>query len=140
MKTEDTVIPYKLRKEQSLAVAQTEEYYKSGLGKEYLWNAKPRFGKTLSVYELCKRIEAQNVLIVTNRPAIANSWYSDYVKFLGKESGYQFVSNADPLKGKTYVLSRTGYVKANSASVHPYHCIEFVSLQDLKGSIYFGGE
>ena len=140
MKAEDAVIPYKLRKEQSLAVAQTEEYYKSGLGKEYLWNAKPRFGKTLSVYELCKRIEAQNVLIVTNRPAIANSWYSDYVKFLGKESGYQFVSNVDSLKGKTYVLSRTDYVKANSASVHPYHCIEFVSLQDLKGSIYFGGE
>ena len=110
------------------------------MGKEYLWNAKPRFGKTLSVYELCKRIEAQNVLIVTNRPAIANSWYSDYVKFLGKESGYQFVSNVDSLKGKTYVLSRTDYVKANSASVHPYHCIEFVSLQDLKGSIYFGGE
>ena len=140
MKAEDAVIPYKLRKEQSLAVAHTEEYYKSGLGKEYLWNAKPRFGKTLSVYELCKRIEAQNVLIVTNRPAIANSWYSDYVKFLGKESGYQFVSNVDSLKGKTYVLSRTDYVKANSASVHPYHCIEFVSLQDLKGSIYFGGE
>ena len=79
-------------------------------------------------------------MIVTNRPAIANSWYSDYVKFLGKESGYQFVSNVDSLKGKTYVLSRTDYVKANSASVHPYHCIEFVSLQDLKGSIYFGGE
>ena len=58
----------------------------------------------------------------------------------GKESGYQFVSNVDSLKGKTYVLSRTDYVKANSASVHPYHCIEFVSLQDLKGSIYFGGE
>lgn len=140
IKAEDTIIPYKLRKEQSLAVAQTEEYYKSGLGKEYLWNAKPRFGKTLSVYELCKRIKAQNVLIVTNRPAIANSWYSDYVKFLGKESGYQFVSNADSLKGKTYVLSRADYVRANSTSAHPYHCIEFVSLQDLKGSIYFGGE
>ena len=45
---------------------------------EYLWNAKPRFGKTLSVYDFCKQVDAQTVLIVTNRPAIANSWYSDY--------------------------------------------------------------
>ena len=54
---------------------------------EFLWNAKPRFGKTLSVYDFIKQIGAVNVLIVTNRPAIANSWFSDYVKFLGSESG-----------------------------------------------------
>ena len=35
-------------------------------------------GKTLSVYDFCKQVDAQTVLIVTNRPAIANSWYSDY--------------------------------------------------------------
>lgn len=87
--------------EQAAAVEQTEKYFQSGMGNEYLWNAKPRFGKTLSVYELCKKMEAQNVLIVTNRPAIANSWYSDYAKFLGMESGYQFVSNTDSLKGKS---------------------------------------
>ena len=46
-------------------------------GGEYLWNAKLRFGKTLSVYDFCKQVDAQTVLIVTNRPAIANSWYSD---------------------------------------------------------------
>lgn len=140
VKSEDTVIPYTLRNEQAVAVEKTEGYFKSGIGKEYLWNAKPRFGKTLSVYELCKKIEAQNVLIVTNRPAIANSWYSDYVKFLGQESGYQFVSNTDSLKGKPFVVSREDYVKVNSISTDPYNCIEFVSLQDLKGSIYFGGD
>lgn len=140
VKTEDTIIPYSLRNEQKMAVEQTEEYFKSGMGKEYLWNAKPRFGKTLSVYELCKRLEAQNVLIVTNRPAIVNSWYSDYAKFLGIQSGYQFVSNTDSLKGKCLVVSRENYVKVNSVSNNPYNCIEFVSLQDLKGSMYFGGK
>lgn len=140
VKSENIVVPYLLRKEQKLAVTQTEEYYRSGDGKEYLWNAKPRFGKTLSVYELCKRIKAQNVLIVTNRPAIANSWYSDYVKFLGKESGYLFVSSTDSLRGKALVFSRTEYIKKNLKLDQPYNCIEFVSLQDLKGSIYFGGE
>ena len=140
VKAEDTIIPYILRNEQAAAVEQTEKYFQSGMGKEYLWNAKPRFGKTLSVYELCKKMEAQNVLIVTNRPAIANSWYSDYVKFLGTESGYQFVSNTDSLKGKKLVVSREDYVKVNSISDSPYNCIEFVSLQDLKGSLYFGGD
>ncbi len=140
VKSGDTIIPYTLRNEQAMAVEQTERYIKSGMGKEYLWNAKPRFGKTLSVYELCKKMEAQNVLIVTNRPAIANSWYSDYVKFLGTESGYQFVSNTDSLKGKKLVVSREDYVKVNSISDSPYNCIEFVSLQDLKGSLYFGGD
>ena len=140
VKAEDTIIPYILRNEQAAAVEQTEKYFQSGMGKEYLWNAKPRFGKTLSVYELCKKMDVQNVLIVTNRPAIANSWYSDYVKFLGMESGYQFVSNTDSLKGKKLVVSREDYVKINSISDSPYNCIEFVSLQDLKGSLYFGGD
>lgn len=140
VKSEDAVLPYNLRNEQAMAVLQTEEYFKSGKGKEYLWNAKPRFGKTLSVYELCKKLEAENILIVTNRPAIANSWYSDYVKFLGTQSGYQFVSNTDSLKGKPLVISREDYVKVNSVSDNPYCCIEFVSLQDLKGSMYFGGD
>ena len=140
VKSEDAVIPYILRNEQAMAVLQTEEYFKSGKGKEYLWNAKPRFGKTLSVYELCKKLGAENILIVTNRPAIANSWYSDYEKFLGTQSGYQFVSNTDSLKGKALVISREDYVRANSRTDNPYFCIEFVSLQDLKGSLYFGGE
>lgn len=99
---------------------QTAKYFKSGIGKEFLWNAKPRFGKTLSVYELCRKMEVQSVLIVTNRPAIANSWYSDYVKFLGTESGYQFVSNADSLKGKRLAVSREAYVKENSNGLYSW--------------------
>ena len=53
------MLPYTLRNEQATAVTATAEYFKSGMGKEYLWNAKPRFGKTLSVYELCKKLEAE---------------------------------------------------------------------------------
>lgn len=83
----DAAIAYTLREEQARAVHDTKIYYQSHPGGEYLWNAKPRFGKTLSVYDFCKQVDAQTVLIVTNRPAIANSWYSDYVRFLGRESG-----------------------------------------------------
>ena len=134
------VIPYVLRKEQKQAVKQTKDYFLDDSHKaEFLWNAKPRFGKTLSTYDLCKSLpDIHKILIVTNRPAIANSWYDDYVKFMGTESGYYFVSNVDGLKDKKYVLSRDKYLDLISQPNHK-GCIEFVSLQDLKGSIYFGG-
>lgn len=134
------VIPYKLRQEQQDAVAQTLAYRASHNNGEFLWNAKPRFGKTLSVYDFCKQAGAKTVLIVTNRPAIANSWYEDYMKFLGRESGYIFVSEVEGLKGKEGVLSRAEYnhlVVELDDDNSDGKCIEFVSLQDMKGSKYF---
>lgn len=85
----DTVSPYTLRNEQSRCVAQTLSYARAHHGGAFLWNAKPRFGKTLSVYDFIRRLGAEAVLIVTNRPAIANSWYSDYERFMGPQSGYR---------------------------------------------------
>lgn len=139
----DTVIPYRLRDEQNEAVEKTMAYFHSHENGEFLWNAKPRFGKTLSAYDLCKRLDATNILIVTNRPAIANSWYSDYETFFGPQSGYVFVSNVDGIKDRKYVYSREGYLdklRDFSGDNEVKGCIEFVSLQDLKGSIYFGGQ
>lgn len=100
-----------------------------------------RFGKTLTAYDLCVALGAKKVLIVTNRPAIANSWYSDYEKFFGPESGYYFVSSTDALKDKPGVITREQFMKIliSSPEENEPGCIEFVSLQDLKGSIYFGG-
>ena len=134
------VIPYTLRKEQKEAVSMTVGYKENHENGAFLWNAKPRFGKTLSVYDFCKKVRAQNVLIVTNRPAIANSWYSDYCQFMGDPSGYKFVSETEALKGQAFVLSRAQYVDFVGRSGEEYGCIEFLSLQDLKGSIYFGGK
>lgn len=134
---DEEVIPYSLRKEQEEAVLQTKEYFEKNKNSEFLWNAKPRFGKTLSVYDFFKQIKAKKVLIVTNRPAIANSWYEDYVKFMGEDSGFKFVSDNKALKGEKFVISRQEFLDLflNKG----LGCIEFVSLQDLKGSLYFGG-
>ena len=131
----DTVIPYNLRDEQEQAVKSALEYATSHENGEYLFNCKPRFGKSLSTYDLIKRLGAQTVLIVTNRPAIANSWYDDYVRFMGDESGLKFVSRVDAIKDKPYCLSRQEYL--DGPIMKGYGCIEFVSLQDLKGSKYF---
>jgi superfamily II DNA or RNA helicase len=136
----DAVIPYKLRDEQDDAVQSAYDYFKSHEKGEFLWNCKPRFGKTLSAYDLCKRLTVTNVLIVTNRPAIANSWYQDYETFFGPQSGYLFVSTVDGIKDRKYVLNRHEYLdKLRAPGSNIKGCIEFVSLQDLKGSIYFGG-
>lgn len=141
-KEADAVIPYRLREEQADAVARTAHYFEGRNHAEFLWNAKPRFGKTLSSYDLCKKLGAKNILIVTNRPAIANSWYSDYETFFGPQSGYLFVSSVDGIQDKKYVLSRKEYLNKlmESQEDEILGCIEFVSLQDLKGSIYFGGQ
>ena len=135
--------PYKLRKEQERAVSQTLAYAEShqttdfsspNKEAEFLWNAKPRFGKTLSSYDFAKKFNAKNVLIVTNRPAIANSWFDDFDKFI---DGYYFISTADSLKERE-TLSRDDFLnKANSSSEDRQ--ITFLSLQDLKGGKVFGG-
>ena len=135
MQQSDSVIPYTLRAEQKEAVTKTISYFTSHEEPEFLWNAKPRFGKTLSVYDLVKKMNLKKVLIVTNRPSIATSWHSDYAKFLGPQSGYDFVSEVSELKNKPLVLSRKEYVDKKIKQ----KCIEFISLQDLKGSIAFGG-
>lgn len=134
------VIPYKLRAEQQKAVDVSAEAFRTRpITGQFLWNAKPRFGKTLTTYDFAKTVGAKNILILTGRPAIANSWYEDYEKFLGTQSGYVFVSEVSTLKGKKNVLTRMDYI-------HKLHenpdlkCIEFVSLQDLKGSRHGGGK
>ena len=106
------VTPYKLRTEQENAVKAAKNYFDNAINKEFLWNAKPRFGKTLAVYDLCKKLNAKTVLIVTNRPAIANSWYDDYVKFMGEQSGYMFVSSVGAFKDKQLVVPNEEYPSA----------------------------
>ncbi len=139
VKLNSVVIPYTLRSEQAEAVEKTVKYHDENENGEFLWNAKPRFGKTLSVYDFAKKIDAMTVLIITNRPAIANSWYSDYVRFMGNESGYTFVSEVDALKNKPGVLTRKEYTDL-LIDGKVERIIEFVSLQDMKGSVYFGGQ
>lgn len=145
LQTVNTVISYTLRPEQDEAVRNAISYFGSHERPEFLWNCKPRFGKTLSVYDLAKRMGLRNVLIVTNRPAIANSWYDDYMKFIGRgEDGYFFVSSADALKDRKDVISYEQYKDdEKSRKMHglpTMRMIYFVSLQDLKGSIAFGGK
>ena len=135
---------YQLRDSQEQAVSQTIRSFTDHPQTEFLWNAKPRFGKTLAVYDLCLRMGLNNVLVVTNRPVIADSWYKDYLKFVGQDR-YLFVSRVDALlrpkdREVPPCLTREQYLARIKQPGAVKRCIEFVSLQDLKGSIHFGGD
>lgn len=131
----DSASDYVLRKEQAEAVRMTADYFESG-GKEFLWNAKPRFGKTLTAYALIRQMGFEKVLIVTNRPSIANSWADDFQKFIGWRGELCFVSDTDALRDKPGVLTREEYT---SRLGEDRGMVAFESLQGLKGSVYFGG-
>jgi len=139
----DGKMDYILRAEQQQAVETTLEYWKNPRYEaEYLWNAKPRFGKTLTTYDFVRKIKAQNVLIVTNRPAIANSWFDDFVTFISwQEPGIKFVSETDALSGSKAMTREQykDYVHANIGRDVDIRCIAFISLQDLKGAKFAGG-
>ncbi|WP_336587801.1 Eco57I restriction-modification methylase domain-containing protein [Bacillus spongiae] len=131
---------YFLRNEQQQAVEKTYEYFQSGQEpREFLWNAKPRFGKTLTTYDFIRNLKATNVLIVTNRPAIANSWFDDFRKFIAwQEQHMKFVSETEALNGKA--MTRTQYLDYLDNTSYPNPSqIAFISLQDLKGAKFAGG-
>ena len=79
-----------LRPEQDAAVKQTQKTYKKK--DRMLWNAKMRFGKTLTSLELIKQEGFQRVLIMTHRPVVRDSWFEDYKKMEMAEAGYLYGS------------------------------------------------
>ena len=141
---------YVLRDKQEEAVQMTLDYMRKTATLDadkhkFLWNAKPRFGKTLTTYELIRRMKGDkplNVLIVTNRPSIANSWYDDYARYIGWQTGFRFVSDNDAMRDLPDVMNHDQFVKwicapGNRDGFEGQICFE--SLQGLKGSVYFGG-
>lgn len=134
-----TTSTYDLREEQERAVEMALDYARKNPEGEFLWNAKPRFGKTLSAYDLARKLDAKTVLIVTNRPAIANSWFDDFEKFIAWQTDYKFVSESDSLKNRQ-PLSVSDFAYYSKDNPDTARRLEFISLQDLKGSAYHGGQ
>lgn len=131
-----TELTYQLRTEQQKAVKKTLAYAKKTPNGAFLWNAKPRFGKTLTTYDFIRQFDAHKVLIVTNRPAIANSWFDDFEKFISWQTDYAFVSTSYSLSDRP-VMTREEFLAQQATGKK--RLLTFISLQDLKGAISFGG-
>lgn len=88
---------FAMRPEQVRAVEMTAQYFKnydrraSSKTPEFLWNAKMRFGKTFTSYQLAKKMGWTKVLVLTFKPAVENSWQEDLMTHVDFE-GWQFVS------------------------------------------------
>ena len=97
---------FPMRAEQRAAVDKTHAYFHS-IWKEdmhgvprFLWNAKMRFGKTFTAYQLAKKLGAKRVLVVTFKPAVEDAWQTDLESHVDFE-GWQYQSRnsgSDPTK------------------------------------------
>jgi len=130
---------FKLRPEQSEAVEKTAAYFKSfrkensGKPPHFLWNAKMRFGKTFTAYQLAKKMGWRKVLVLTFKPAVQDAWEEDLKRHIDFK-GWQFISPdgltyEDADKKKPFVCfgsfqdylgrnTSTGGIKTNNEWVH----------------------
>ena len=119
---------------QEAAVVKTMKSFKHS--NSMLWDAKMRFGKTITALELVKRLNKQpnvygkikKVIIATHRPEVIEQWFDDFRKvFYENNSTWKFGS-----KVKGFGLPVEELIKHDNI-------ICFASLQDLRGAKLVGG-
>ena len=115
---------FPMRREQAEAVDKTLAYYRSiwaenpAAAPRFLWNAKMRFGKTFTTYQLARQLAAHRVLVVTFKPAVEDAWQTD------------LESHAD-FDGWQYLSRTSGGDPTRVDPNNPVVC--FGSFQDLLG-------
>ncbi len=115
---------FAMRREQAEAVNKTHAYFHS-IWKEdvhavprFLWNAKMRFGKTFTAYQLAKKLGVTRVLVVTFKPAVEDAWQTDLESHVDFDGWLYLSRNSD---GDPREVSRQKPV------------VYFGSFQDLLG-------
>ena len=127
-RTED----FEMRPEQKRAVEKTSAYFNAfrkdpsnrGLIPHFLWNAKMRFGKTFTAYQLALRMGWKKLLILTFKPAVKTAWEEDLLTHKDFE-GWQFCQKHDDREFNRVDERR------------PFIC--FASFQDVLGRNSVGG-
>ena len=122
-------IQIELREEQKNAIKSTKETFKHGLKK--LWNAKMRFGKTVTALSLVKDLKLKKVIIITHRPVVSTGWGEDFNLIFNSDDNYQYITKGNDNVSNDQLL---GECLKNG---NPF--IFFVSIQDLRDSKWAGG-
>ena len=120
--------PIVFRPEQCEAIEKTEKQFRKG--NQMLWNAKMRFGKTLSALQVVKDMDFKRTLILTHRPVVDSGWFEDFGKIFYDRNNFAYGSKNN---GESHE-SLERRAKANGL-----HYVHFVSMQDLRGSELVGG-
>ena len=116
--------PIIFRPEQEKAIRETIKQF--GVGSSMLWNAKMRFGKTLTALQVVKEMEFKKTIIITHRPVVDNGWYEDFNKIFYDRKDYHYSSNGYGEETKDLLRKNEKFI-----------C--FYSMQDLRGSKKVGG-
>ncbi len=106
--------------------------------RKFLWNAKPRFGKTLTAYKFAEKIKAKNVLVMTQRTSISNAWFSDYHEHIrnSADSDYEFGSSKDnKIENEETVKARALNEIESARVAHDKNksLIYYTTLANIKG-------
>lgn len=117
-------VPIIFRPEQKDAIERTVKQFNKH--DRMLWNAKMRFGKTLSALEVIKRCEFKKTIILTHRPVVNDGWYEDFTKIF-YDTDYLYGSKSNGYDVNTLNNKGKGFVY-------------FASIQDLRGSEAVGGK
>ena len=132
--------PVQLREEQLAAVEKTLKRFKKN--NDMLWDAKMRFGKTLTSLQVVKEGEFRRVAIITHRPVVGSGWKEDFQKIFRKEDAPYRMIDKSALSAASYNAADQ---KANDEELakldkggDPF--IYFASIQDLRGSQRVGGK
>ena len=120
--------PIIFRPEQQDAINRTRKRFQKG--NKMLWNAKMRFGKTLSALQVVKEEEFTRTLILTHRPVVDNGWFDDFGKIFYDRKKYHYGS-----RGNGEIFSKLERMAAKGEKY-----IYFASMQDLRGSEQVGGK
>ncbi len=120
--------PIIFRPEQQEAIDKTRKRFKKG--NQMLWNAKMRFGKTLSALQVVKEEEFVRTLILTHRPVVDKGWFEDFGKIFYDRKDYHYGSKGN---GEEFQV-----LEKKVATGNKY--VYFASMQDLRGSEQVGGK
>jgi len=100
-------LSFAMRPEQKDAVERTSQYFlkakqeNSKKPTHFLWNAKMRFGKTFTTYQLAKKMGWKKILVLTFKPAVQNAWQEDLESHIDFEN-WQFIAKNNDLKKVDY--------------------------------------
>ncbi len=118
------------RAEQLQFIKKTTTRFSKG-AKHMLWNAKMRFGKTLTALETIRQLDYQRVLIITHRPDVNDEWANEFKKIFKAPTNYQYGSRT--LGESLQNLEQDTQKNPNK------HYIYFDSIQFLRGDEQVGG-
>ena len=113
-----------MRPEQEEAVAVTAGYFRSHAedahAPRFLWNAKMRFGKTFTTYQLAREMGWNRVLVLTYKPVVQTAWKEDLLTHVDFE-GWRFVDRESSPEDRDAAADTADPV------------VWFASFQDMRG-------